>query len=211
MDMMEVWYGAAMGQPHQVTVSGSFIHFETDMAAPLIITGTGNITICGKNLFNFDPTEILLLKNGSGSDRWGCVVAKHLATMTLSAVARASDPGTGFNINSCKLVTLNSNATVTSSFIANTGTVTNRTFAWEGNESYITLLSSYASSADSAKNATANKLNAYNIQCEVGSAATAFEAYMGSTAPAGTARKSLVGINNIWSDNGSVTVTYWTH
>ena len=46
---------------------------------------------------------------------------------------------------------------------------------------------------------------------EIGTAKTTFAQYTATTAPAGTARKSLVGINNIWSDSGNITVTYWTH
>ena len=198
-----------LNEPHQVTKTGSFVHFETDMVAPLEITGSGNITICGKNMFHFDDSEMILLKTGSGNQRWGYIIMPSLTTIILSATNISTDTG-NFNINATRHYGMDENAYATNILINNSGTVTNRLFI-SSNGSFISLLSSYSSTNDNAKNATKKKINAYNIQCEYGTSATEFEEYIGTTASVDTPRYSLKGTNNIWSDSGSITVKYWTH
>ena len=52
MDLMEARRRILIDQPHPVTLSGGLVHFQTDMDGLMQITGSGSITVCGRNLFN---------------------------------------------------------------------------------------------------------------------------------------------------------------
>ena len=211
MELIDVRRRIMTWQPRQVTVSGNFVHFITDMAAPLIITGTGNITVCGKNIFNYNPDTVTLLKNNSGSQRWGHHIGPYATRFAVSATLKGTETGGNFNLNIATHRYGVENASSLTSFIGSSS-VTNRLLTGPDNAYYLEFISSYSSSSASGKAVVAAKFDAYNIQVEAGSSYTAFEAYNGTTLPAGAERVSLIGVNNIWSDDGSsLTVTYWTH
>ena len=203
MDMMSVWHGAAMGQPHPVTLSGGLAHFQTDMTGLMQITGSGNITVCGKNLFG-------LWANGY----WNGTTMQW-ASSSAGAVCKP------IRVSAGTVITLSqTNASATYQFHEWSKYVSNpwdykladnlvfaRSDKGQGktytvqNDCYLTIFA----------NINTDTVDTRKVQAEVGESASAFAPYTGTTATAGTARKSLVGINNVWSDDGDVVVTYWTH
>lgn len=188
-----------MGQPHQVTVSGSLVHFVTDMAAPLIITGTGNITVCGKNLFDYANANI---RDTSRRDASGTIVNDNTGSFNQSYIKVAPDT---------TYIVSGSTATggIRVYYLKDDYTWIERSGLISGSPFTFTTLSNCGYVQIQLKKESNS--NWPGVQIEPGTTASTFEAYTGTTAPAGTARKSLVGINNIWSDSGNITVTYWTH
>lgn len=191
MELMETWYGAAMTQPHPVTLSGGLVHFQTDMDGLMQITGTGNITVCGKNLFG----EVYPNIDTSATVRYRPIYIGGNVTVTLSTNIPLNS-GRGAN-----LFLLPGNVN-TGASTTNNGVIKGAPRTTTASGGYITIGYRGYPGADPVTGHTL---------LEVGTSATTYEKYTGTTAPAGTARKSLVGINNVWSDSGNVTVTYWTH
>lgn len=191
MGMIERKKAILLNEPHRVTVTGEFIHFETDIIAPLDIIGTGNITVAGKNVFDQDsfewqmissPIKYIPLFYGDG-------------TYTMS---------TDFTENATRDVFFLPGNVASGASTANNGVsiAMPRT---------ITAVNGYVTVASRKANARGIP-SEFNWQIEIGNVVTAYEEYKGVTIHAGDSIKSFVGVNNIWSDNGnSITVTYWTH
>ena len=198
-----------MAQPHPVTLSGGLVHFQTDMDGLMQITGTGTITICGKNFYNkasYPLTQHRMIDSTNGNSR-------NSSTYPVSSM-----PYTPCHMIAGKTVTLNHAPGNNSNLNPECG------FAFFTGQAQSTYISGAANGDRQAgepwtltipANAKYMRfsvpVDATDIQIEIGESASTYEAYTANSAAAGTARKSLVGINNVWSDSGSATVTYWTH
>lgn len=191
MDMITARRRILIGQPHQVTASGAFAHFVTDMAAPLIITGSGNITVCGVNLFDENYSGI-----SSGMKYVPIFIGENSATLSTTLTRTNASQG-------CSLFLIPGSVSTGGSSSVN-GVDANmfgaRTFA--AVNGYVTV---------GFRNYGGNDPRNAQTILNIGSAPAAYTQYSATTLPAGTARKALVGVNNIWSDSGNITVTYWTH
>ena len=191
-EIINIRHNAVGSLPHQVTVSGSFVHFETDMAASLIISGTGNITIAGKNLID-------------DSKRY-----QQAAGYSLYIGAT----GTGYNIylpaGTYRFTAeMYNNASYDLYYRKSDNEAK---YIWHKGSKVTTAIFTLTESGLYRFNFTSPVKENVGPCCVSAEEDTGYEAYTGFTAAAGTARKSLVGINNIWSDDGSnLTVTYWTH
>lgn len=195
-----------MAQPHPVTLTGGLVHFQTDMDGLMQITGSGNITVCGKNLWdgsgvisawlNENTQTIESLSGGysiylpiKGGETYTISKVKSLR-LCVSTTYDVPAIGVSLTTNVINHNTSGNPITITTN-------PTDRyliAFVYRGSSESMTKEQVFAT-----------------VQVEVGSHATTYAAFNGTTAAAGTARKSLVGINNVWSDSGNVTVTYWTH
>lgn len=201
MDMMEVWHGAAMAQPHPVTLSGGLVHFQTDVDGLMQITGSGNITVCGRNLYNvlalssayqyIDSTGAYIPSNQiAGWRTTDFLPVSGLAKITYSGI---TTPG-----QAPYCAWYKADRTLHSTFKHATGT---NVINVPSGAAYVVFSVILRQSVQDG-----NTLAVY-----AGEDRSGYAAYTGETLPAGTARKSIVGINNVWSDSGIVTVTYWTH
>lgn len=178
-----------MGQPHPVTLSGGLVHFQTNMDGLMQITGSGNTTVCGKNLFNEVYPNISTLR----------YLPVYVGNTTVTMSTNMGAYG-----NACNLFLLPGSVSSGASSSSN-GVSASKSRTVAAVNGYVTI--GYRNSMGDG----AYDPRDYHVMLEVGSEVTAYEKYNGTTAAAGTARKSLVGINNVWSDSGNVTVTYWTH
>ena len=203
MDMMEVWHGAAMGQPHPVTLSGGLVHFQTDMDGLMQITGAGNITVCGRNLFNkaalsmayqyIDSTGAIIASNYvAGWHTSSYIPVSGLAKITYSGI---STPG-----QAPYCAWYKADKTLHSTFKHATGT---NVISVPSGAAYAVFS---VIQRDSGTIVDGNTLAIYAGEDQSG-----YAAYTGETLPEGTARKSLVGINNVFPETGSISVTYWKH
>ena len=177
-------------QPHPVTASGAWVNFSTDVSGLMQVSGDGNITSCGKNVFdevypgittNPDTVQYRAVYVGantvtvSSTIGWSSYNARNLFALPGNVSTGASTSGNGISIEQPRTVT-----------------------AVNG---YITI--------GYRKRGGANPAEAQTM-IEIGSTATAYEPFSGTTATAGS-REQKNGINNVWSASGSVNVTYWTH
>ena len=203
MDMMEVWHGAAMAQPHPVTLSGGLVHFQTDMDGLMQITGTGNITVCGRNLFDvntlsaeyqyIDSSGNYVASNPTAGWRTTLYIpVSGLEKITYSGITTPGiAPYSAF---------FKADKSVHSTFKQATGT---NTVSVPSGAAYVVF------PLIQRQSGTVTDGNSFTLYA--GEDMSGYAAYTGTTAAAGTPRKSLVGINNVWSDSGNITVTYWTH
>ena len=151
------------------------------------ISGWNNITLnhCGKNLFYFDENNMQILFNNSGNQRWGYEFPIEYTDkeMIISAIKKEEDTQTNFNINLARYNKNNANSVRADVLLGQSGTTYNINFnpnnASGGSKP--ALISSYNSDGDTAKTATIDKIKHYNIQCELGTTVTEYEAYKGTT------------------------------
>ena len=178
-----------MAQPHPVTLSGGLVHFQTDMDGLMQIAGSGNITVCGKNLFSL-----------WGKGYWSSTSMKWNSSSS-GAVCKPIRVSAGTVITLSQTNSSPWDYTLADNLVfARSDRGQGKTYTVQ-NDCYLTVFMNIGSDSAATR----------QCQLEVGSSATSYSAYSGTTAAAGTPRKSLVGINNVWSDSGNVTVTYWTH
>ena len=191
MDMMEVWHGAAMGQPHPVTLTGGLVHFQTDVDGLTQITGSGNITVAGKNLID-DSKRYQQAAGYSlyiGSTGTGYNIYLPAGTYRFTAEMRNNASYDLYYRKSDK----------------------EAEYIWHKESKVTTATFTIANAGMYRFNFTSAVKENVGPCCVSVAEDTGYEAYTGTTAAAGTPRKSLVGINNVWSDSGNITVTYWTH
>lgn len=188
MDLMTARRGIILSQPYQEVISGSLVHFAENMSAPLVILGSGNITIAGVNLFDEVYPDIAV-----GTIKYRPLYVGN-STVTLSTNAPYS---TG-----ASLFILPGNVS--------SGASSNNNGVWNTRPRTVTAINGYITIAYMIRNGGTDP-RSYNALLEIGSEVTEYDIYKGTTAPIGASRKSLLGINNIWSDTGDITVKYWTH
>lgn len=201
MDMMEARRRILMAQPHPVTLSGGLVHFQTDMDGLMQITGTGNISVCGFNLFDKTAVTAKRYLDTSGNlvtnDYWN--ITDYIPVSGAGSI-RYWRIGSSGNAPQC-------------AWYAADKSLISTWKAYDCTEK--TRPNGYVQTVPANAAFARMSINNAGIETAVivygNAAVSAYVAYTGSTAPAGTARKSLVGINNVWSDSGNITVTYWTH
>lgn len=202
MDLMEARRRILIGQPHPVTLSGGLVHFQTDVDGLMQITGTGNITVCEFNLFDKTAVTAKRYLDTAGNlvtnDYWN--ITDYIPVSGAGSI-RYWRIGSSGNAPQCAWYDANKNLISTWKHYD----CTEKTRP----DGYVQTVPANAAFARMS-------INNPGIETAVivygSDAVSGYTAYTGTTAPAGTARKSLVGINNIWSDDGSdITVTYWTH
>ena len=206
MDMMEVWHGAAMAQPHPVTLSGGLVHFQTDMDGLMQIAGSGNIHSTGYNVWD-EQTQVGRLEQDGSINT---AITNRLVTSLIDVT-----PGEkycfyqGIYTNRGRAAFYNSNGgllSYLSDFPANAddyiryGNAVYTIFTVPTNAIHMRVC------LNSAYGVTYNK----NISVNHPHTSIAYYPYSGIVGTQGN-RKQINGINNVWSNSGSVTVTYWTH
>ena len=191
MELIERKKRIIMAQPHQVTESGSIVHFQTDMVAPIEITGSGDVTICGKNFID-------------DSKRY-----QQAAGYSLYIGAT----GTGYNIflkaGTYRFTAdMKNNASYDLYYRKSDGQAV---IIWHKEDKVTTA--TFTLPADGMYRFNFTSATASNVgDCCVSLADdTGYETYNGVTSSTLTGRKSLNGINNVFSNSGNVTVKYWTH
>lgn len=206
MDLMEARRRVLIDQPHPVTLSGALVHFQTDMDGLMQITGTGNITVCGRNLF----------------DKAAATQGKYI-----KSDGSIGNTSSGWNWSMTDFIPVTGGGTVKYTGISSPGSAPYS--AWYDASKNLISTWKQVKCETSVQTVSVPATAAYmrmSVLMHYGSAVydenrlsisngadtpEANEGYTGSTSAAGTARKSLVGINNVFSDSGNITVTYWTH
>ena len=215
-------------EPHLVEASGSLVTFETDIVAPIEIIGQGNITITGKNMLNpanlLDPNPYTSEGITFSMDSDGVVTVNGVAGDTTSPQYRfVWDLPFSANCYFCANAPYSGTYTETYAYNVTLG---KRFTKWDG-------VTNGQSSSSTRVLSEAHLIEGYkcgiHIRISRGSGKefindkfypmllpgsctdSTFEPYKGITLPAGSLFKSFKGINNIWSDNGNVTVRYWTY
>ena len=140
------------------------------------ITGwTGaNVTHTGKNLYHYDSDNATTAETTGGDTRGLYNLGLSGCTLTFSASLVNSGSATSSNINIGKMV--NGKISVITSFISSSS-ITTRTYTFASNETAILV------AASESVTAITGNLPKYNIQIEVGSTATDYEPYQGTTIP----------------------------
>ena len=171
------------------TLSGDFIHFDATQKIPIKVDGTGNITLCGKNLFDESYPDII-----SGTIKYLPLFVGD-NTVTMSSNAPYGSGAKAFLLPDR----------------VSGGASTSRNGVWSNSAKTFKAVDGYVTIGYLIRNGTEDPRN-YQYMIEIGSTPTAYEAYSGITITSGVIQKSFIGANNIWSDNGSnITVKYWTH
>lgn len=201
MDLMEARRHILMGQPHQVTVSGSMVHFVTDMAAPLIITGSGTLSVCGFNIYNQAASGILpnsyLDSTGAvgSSNNWH--ITDYMPVYGAGSIRywRIGDSGT---IPYCAWYDAGKNLIGT--FKHYDSTASTRPAGY---------VQTVPDSAVFCRMSLRNTVKGDAVVIIGDGEISAYEAYSGAS---GSGIKTRKGVNNAWSDSGgNITVKYWTH
>ena len=227
MDLIDARRRIIGGSPHQVTISGTHVHFVTDIAAPLEIVGSGNITVCGKNMLH--------VYNTSRSAAGITYIFRRNADGEVTSI-NISGTGTQSNGNYFSNLTYGSPYPIIlcdqiiscgSPFVIATLYASNSYLSkFDNGEEYsITLEEALAGKRqdrfyrlqfvpypyyDAYQNYV--ETTAYPMVRHIDDKDSTFEPYKGTTAPVGTPRTSFVGINNVWAeDNSEITVKFWTH
>lgn len=200
MGVMEARRRILLNQPHLIDASGNPISFSTDMAAKMgvkayfspVQEGTGdpspqnvrpisgwqgcNVTRCGKNLFNASATPTMtnvFQNNGNPVERRGYIFSLPVGTYTVSASRVVqNDCYIYFNV-------INADGTLASFeyFSGGAGPIYPITKTLTSGQ-YIVIYDAQAISTDAN-----TRFNYLNIQLELGSTATAYEPYSGSSYP----------------------------
>ena len=197
-DMIDLRRRMIASQPHVLSASGGLVQFTTDLSAPLIVTGSGNITRCGKNLF----------------DKASVTVGANIGT----------DGSVGYSGNSrlTDYIPVNGHAVFWAKTLAGGSAL--RLGLYDANKAWISRQVSSAKVGSYTRLILNNDnvrfvradifVNSEDINTamfEIGSSMTTFEEYTGTTVASGTQIDSLVGLNSLWSDSGEIAVRYWTH
>ena len=185
--MMGIRRSVMANGAHQATESGSLVHFSTNLEAPMEITGSGNVTVCGKNLFDENYANI-----GEATRYRAIFVGDNTVTMTTT-----NGRGSGGGANLFLLAGS-----------VSTGANTNTNGVWSTTPRTVTAVNGYVTVG--YRNYKGADPREANTQLEIGTSGSNYAPYSGTTSAALTGRKSLKGINNVFSDNGNtVTVKYW--
>lgn len=172
---------------------------------PLTVTTEASateITRCGKNLFDFTQTAYEVThtaSSGASTTRWGFAISLPAGTYTLHADRKATtndwylygaiNKADGTFKEACSLHVGAANYRLTKTID-------------RGDTIYI--FHGYASPSQSQVKAL---FEAFDIQIEVGTTATAFEPYSAETFTPGETILGKPGINTIYADAGNITVT----
>lgn len=201
--MIEARRRVLITQPHPVTLTGGLVRFSTDFSGLMQITGSGNITVCGRNLFDvntlsaeyqyIDSSGNYVASNPTAGWRTTLYIpVSGLEKITYSGITTPGiAPYSAF---------FKADKSVHSTFKQATGT---NTVSVPSGAAYVVF------PLIQRQSGTVTDGSSFTLYA--GEDMSGYAAYTGEKLPAGTARKALVGINNVYPDSGSITVTYWTH
>ena len=193
------------------TESGYVVTCEPVAGYPLTVTSTDTtsvVTRCGKNLFDKSESKMKAVswinENGTpSSEYWGYELILPPGTYTTHA-EMASTYTEGYLYG--QVCTLDGNRIREWHPVWGTD-LSGKTAVFDQWVKVI-IYSAGATIAVGANKPTSIILfNRFDIQIEAGSAATAFEPYSGGTFAPGDSIPALAGINTIWAESGTVTVT----
>ena len=180
------------GLAHPVTVSGGVVTFETDIPGAISVTGEGNITVAGRNLYNYADRTIGYFINASGAEQastTGWTITPYIKVDGLEKITYFGLSTAGVNPRSAwydeskNLLSLWKQATGRNTITVPSGAV------------YMRMSAMGSSTGDE-----------YNLNVMPGETNADAESYIGSSNLVARA-----GFNSVWSDTGDVTVTYWQH
>lgn len=187
-------------QPHPVKLSGEMVHFETSIVIPLTIIGSGNVTICGKNLFNAE------IEQGGFNSSTGNETTSNTRIRSKPILLNAGTYTVSSNPNKNVIVYIyDENDNFISSELINVWSVFPRTFTIS-NRRHVRFI---WRNTNSSSNIVPSDIS--SVQVELNSTATDYEPFTGTSSANLIDKKSLIGINNIWSDSGDIIVKYWTY
>lgn len=194
------------------TESGAIVSCEPVEGYPLTVTAdteATTITRCGRNLLDMTAVELVTYTWADGTASapyWGVKLQLPAGTYTLKAAAVSSATKEGYVYgvvndaqgNWLRYWTPVYGGTMTALPATFTEPVTVYIYAAAWPDPVSTGI---------PRTHAASHFALFNIQLEVGSAATAFEPYNGGTFTPGDAIPALAGANIIYADAGEVTVT----
>lgn len=201
--LMEIRREIITNTPHKETLAGDLINFTTDMSAPMQISGIGSILRTGYNIYNENLTLGILNTNGTVSSSTARLVSDLIPVVPnktyVYSNARTSTTFRGraaFYDAEGTLIKYSADFPDTETQI---GTRYFGTFTTPVNARYLRFCTN-------TRYGTQNK---NDISICYPSTEYNYHPYEGEIYTANT--KSLIGVNNLWSDSGNISVTYWTH
>ena len=191
MGVMEQRRSILLNEPHPETKSGQVVNFETDISGLMEITGSGNIYTLGSNLI--DDTKRFLsgasLFIGATNDSYEVYLRNGTYTITAEILN-----------NDYHHLYVRSNTSSYQIWSKESQTTT-QTF---------TLSTSGLYRFDFYDSDGVNSANIGRVWLNYGDTALQYEECRKTFSQA-LQRKTLTGINNVFAEEGQVTVKYWTH
>ena len=191
MDMMER-HRMIEAQPHTATASGGVAVFETDVAGNISVTGSGNITVAGRNLYDKSQSTANKFIQSTGAEKdstTGWSISPYVKVAGLDKITYMGLTVVGTAPYSAWY---DSSKTLISTFKQATG------------RNAITVPSGAAFVRFSIMKGDTTDQDDFAVM--PGETSAAFEAYIGTSS-----QVSRAGYNTVWSDSGDISVTYWTH
>lgn len=191
MDMM-ARHRMIEAQPHTATASGGVVTFETDVAGNISVTGSGTITVAGRNLYDKSQCTANYFIQSNGTEKastTGWSISPYVKVSGLSKITYMGLTVVGTNPYSAWY---DSSKTLLSTFKQATG---RNTLTVPPGAAFVrfSILKGDLTDQD-------------DFAVMPGETDAAFEAYIGTSS-----QVSHAGYNTVWSDSGDISVTYWTH
>lgn len=191
----------------ELTASGTIASFETNVSKPLVACDVDEnatkVFHCRKNLYFYDENKISVGETTTQTTRAYYNLGLKNVKLTFSASLKSGSSITQSDyLNIGILRKSDGLIEILSQFITPDG-ITTRTLSISSDDDVILV---------SLENPNVIKsiLSRYDIQIEVGSSASDFEIYNGkeyNVADIGNIN-TFIGVNNIFTDNGEISVTY---
>lgn len=190
------------------TASGSLVTCRPVAGYPLEVLAESEVTRCGRNLLDMTAVELVTYTTADGAASapyWGVKLQLPAGTYTLKAAAVSSATKEGYVygvVNDAQGNWLRSWTPVYG------GTMTARPATFTEPVTVYIYAAAWPDPVSTGipRTQAASHFALFNIQLEVGSAATAFEAYAGEVFAAGQTVPALAGINTLLC-SGTMTVT----
>lgn len=193
MDVMGLRRRLASEPIYQVTETGTVIRYDNGVAAPLVITGSGTVVNCGSNMIDDSKRYTSSSSVYVGNAGTGYTIPLRAGTYTFSCEFLNGAHYFAYvrekNASSAQVIWRDTDYSVSSA-----------AFTLEADGLYRFNL--YLATG-------VNKNNVGRCWLNYGSTALPYEAYTGTKSETLTGRRSVNGVNTIWSDTGDITVTYW--
>ena len=183
--------------------SGSIVACQPVAGYPLTVQAQEGTTVtrCGKNLWDLKSGVSQVEYTSSGgtvATRWGYRISLPAGTYTLHA-EQAGEQSGGFLYGS---VNGSDGSYLASASVVSTELLTKVITLNEGDVIYL-----YNGAANGTEAKSNTLFSIYNVQIELGDTATAYEEYQGEAFTPEAAVPALSGVNTLWADTGSITVS----